>query len=129
MTLADVLLDWRFLILAVGFGLFFGAYGVSMVVAAGPPRPKVVSPRIRAFAALELIFQFWFNFAGGFVGWVAVAFLWHQPYGEYGWKDLAAVIIAFVGVTGNLPHLSTGIRAAMGGVAKRLTGGERRDAE
>jgi hypothetical protein len=76
----------------------------------------------RLFLLTQLVFQFWFNAVGGFVGWIAVWFLWGSRFGDHGWKHLVAFVIAFVGITGNLPHLSTGIRAALGALAKRVGG-------
>jgi hypothetical protein len=114
--------------IAIGFGLFFGVYGVLQtyvvqqklkddVTAYGQP-----SLSLTLYCLAELVFQFWFNFAGGFVGWMAVAFLWDTTFSEYGWRHFIAVVVAFVGVTGKLPHLSTGIRDALASLAKRASG-------
>lgn len=66
----------------------------------------------------ELLFQIVFNAAGGLTGWVAVYFLWRIPVSEYELRHLVAVIIAFSGITGNLPYLSTGVREALGRLSK-----------
>jgi hypothetical protein len=131
MTLAEFFGErGAFLWLAIGFGTFFGAYGLFMVltaqirVGAGGPWGNRSPWAAKGFAIAELAFQFWFNFVGGFVGWVALAFLWSESFDAYGWKELLTVIIAFGGITGNLPHLSTAIREALVGLGKRL-GGEK----
>jgi hypothetical protein len=130
MTLAEFLCDRVFLWLALGFGAFFGVYGFFMVLA-GQRQAEDASPwhersplAAKIFACVQLVFQFWFNFVGGFAGWLALAFLWNTPFDEYGWKELVTAIVAFIGITGNLPHLSTGIREALVSLGKRL-GGER----
>jgi hypothetical protein len=115
---------------------FFGLYGLLMTWviqrkderevqrSANPPWAEGRRPwPERLFSLAQLLFQFWFNAAGGVVGWIAVWFLWLAPFKEYGWTHLVVFIVAFVGVTGNLPYLSTGIREALAGAAKRVSPG------
>jgi len=47
---------------------------------------------------------------------MAVWLLWRTPFEDYGLKHLALVIVGFVGITGHLPNLSTGLRPAIIGL-------------
>lgn len=128
MTLSDFFrCDSVFFWFGFGAGGFFGLYGFFMVLAGqvtqvpSPWRDSSPVP-VKIFGLLTLIFQFWFNFVGGFVGWVAVALLWSVPYDKYGWRELLTAIVAFVGITGYLPQHSTGLKDALAGVAKKVGG-------
>ena len=114
---------------------FFGLYGLLMTWviqrkeerelqrSEKPPWPEGQRPRPeRLFSLAQLVFQLWFNAVGGIVGWMAVWFLWQSPFEEYGWTHLVVFIVAFVGVTGNLPFLSMGVRGALEGLTKRISG-------
>jgi hypothetical protein len=52
------------------------------------------------------LYQIVFNAAGAFVGWVALYYLWKNDLHELGTKHFVALIIAFLGITGNLPYIS-----------------------
>jgi len=43
---------------------------------------------------------------GGFAGWVAAYYFWATPLDKVGLGHVAALLIAFLGVTGNLPSVS-----------------------
>jgi len=125
-----------FLAVATFFALFFAFYGWSMTKAEQERQrarveqgQRVLTPKVKTyenvFSWFELAFQFWFNAIGGFVGWIAVWFLWESPFSDYGWKHLVVLVLAFSGITGNLPFLSTGVRAAiiaLGGAVAALVG-------
>lgn len=127
-TIADFVVQHvRLFCVGIVFASFFGVRGALMtwvLIRAKLPQRQVSDmpwPE-RVFALADVLFQFWFNAAGGFVGWIAAWFLWYVPFDDYGWKHLIVFVIAFIGVTGNLPHLSTGIREALGSLAKRIAG-------
>jgi hypothetical protein len=116
-----------------GFAFFFGVRGAlitwvrirAMKRQALDTDPWPLSERPwpeRCLSLAEITFQFCFNAAGGLVGWIAAWFLWSTPLEVYGWKHLIVFVIAFVGVSGNLPHLSTGVRDALGAIGKRVGG-------
>jgi hypothetical protein len=110
-----------FVYLAAGFAIFFGVYGFLMEWCQQPAW-RGVPWSSRFFAVFRLLFQLWFNAVGGFAGWVAVWFLWGSRFEDYAWRHLVALIIAFSGITGNLPYLSTSIRDAISGLGKRMAG-------
>jgi hypothetical protein len=134
MQIADFFCHSVWVWIALGSAAFFGFRGVLLTWeldrenerkrAEKEPWPLGERPRPEALVALaNLIFQFWFNFAGGFVGWILTWLLWQSSPVDYGWKHLVIFIIAFAGITGNLPYLSTGIREALVGLARRIGGG------
>jgi len=85
--------NW-FLFPALVFGLFFGLRAVSIFV-----NPDIY--RIKNWD--WKFYQFWFNFAGAFIGWVVVYYLWKTDISKFGIEHFVALIIAFLGITGNLP--------------------------
>jgi len=83
-----------FLVPALVFGLFFGWRSVYIFV----------HPDIYRIKKLDWwLYQFWFNFVGAFIGWVAVYYLWETDISKFGIEHFVALIIAFLGITGNLP--------------------------
>lgn len=48
-------------------------------------------------------YQFVFNFSGVLVGYFALYVLWSIQASNYGWEELIILLVAFVGITGNLP--------------------------
>ena len=52
------------------------------------------------------LYQFWFNFVGAFIGWVVVYYIWEIDISEFEIKHFVALIIAFLGITGNLPYVA-----------------------
>ena len=52
------------------------------------------------------IYQVWFNALGTFIGWIAVCYLWSVPFKEFELKHLIALVVAYLGITGNLPQVS-----------------------
>lgn len=52
------------------------------------------------------VYQVWFNAVGAFVGWVAVYYLWSVPFDDFELKHLVALVIAYLGITGNIPQIS-----------------------
>lgn len=48
-------------------------------------------------------YQFVFNFIGVIVGYFALYLLWNIQPKLYSWEELIMLLIAFVGITGNLP--------------------------
>src|SRR5262249_57152509 len=107
---------------------FFGVYGLLMTwvgqrenerelqQSKSPPWPKGRRPRHeKLFSLARLIFEFWFNAAGGVAGWMAVWFLWRGPVGQDGGAPLIVFIFAVSCVTRHLPYPRTCIRAALAG--------------
>jgi hypothetical protein len=129
-TLARFFSRGLFTVVAVAAGGAFGVYGLLATLkeqqrepdAAQRPFSGHASFMTNLYGVAYALFQFWFNAVGGFVGWVAVSFLWEEPFHSYGWRHLAVAVIAFSGVTGNLPYLSTGVRDALVGVGRRVRG-------
>jgi len=84
-----------FLFPALGFGLFFGWRAVFIFV----------HPDIYRIKKCDWwLYQFWFNFVGAFIGWVVVYYLWKTDISKFGIEHFVALIIAFLGITGNLPY-------------------------
>ncbi len=84
-----------FLFPALGFALFFGWRSVYIFV----------HPDIYRIKKLDWwLYQFWFNFVGAFIGWVVVYYLWKTDISKFGIEHFVALIIAFLGITGNLPY-------------------------
>lgn len=72
--------------------------------------------------------QFWLNFAGSAVGWIA---LWslvprvigcfaHGCSAELTWSDVGVFFLAFVGVTGHLPVAVVGIAFSVKEIASKV---------
>jgi hypothetical protein len=51
------------------------------------------------------VHQFWLNFLGSFVGWWAF-WLFRCESRSVAWPDIALLAIAFLGMTGLIPHVS-----------------------
>jgi hypothetical protein len=76
------------------------------------------------------IHQFWFNFLGSILGWVAFWFLirkiWHclsvDCPGEFGASTVMLAAVAFVGVTGHLPYATAGVLEGLKVLALKLAG-------
>ncbi len=51
------------------------------------------------------VYQFFFNATGAFIGWMVLYYLSKVPLHEFQTQHFVALIIAFVGITGNLPYL------------------------
>jgi hypothetical protein len=64
------------------------------------------------------VYQIWFNAIGAAAGWIAVYYLWNASFSEFEWKHLAAILIAFFGITGNLPGMSMRLGEAIGRLFK-----------
>lgn len=52
------------------------------------------------------VYQWIFNGLGAFIGWVAVYFLWTADIRSFGFQHFVALVIAYLGITGNLPQVS-----------------------
>lgn len=50
------------------------------------------------------LYQIWFNATGAFIGWVALYYISKTDISNFGIEHFVALIIAFLGVTGNLPY-------------------------
>jgi len=84
-----------FLFPALGFALFFGWRSVYIFV----------HPDIYRIKKLDWwLYQFWFNFVGAFIGWVVVYYISKTDISNFGIEHFVALIIAFLGITGNLPY-------------------------
>ena len=51
-----------------------------------------------------MIHQVWFNVLGLLIGWVAVYYLWETGISNFKTEHFVALIIAYLGITGNLPQ-------------------------
>jgi hypothetical protein len=74
--------------------------------------------------------QFWLNFAGSAVGWIA---LWSLLPGVIGcltqacsanisWSDGGVFFLAFVGITGHLPVVVVGLAMSVKEIASKIAG-------
>jgi hypothetical protein len=52
------------------------------------------------------VYQFIFNGLGAFTGWVALYFLLKPDIVEFDFRHFVALVIAYLGITGNLPQVS-----------------------
>jgi hypothetical protein len=50
-----------------------------------------------------VIHQIWFNALGAFIGWIAIYYLFQSDVAHFGAAQFIALIIGFLGITGNLP--------------------------
>lgn len=100
-----------FFFIALAWALIFGWYGYVLIRADQERQPREVPWNVwyARHRCVYLLYQTLFNAVGGFVGWVAVYFLWEVPFENYGWRHFITAIVAFTGVTGNLPYLSMAI--------------------
>jgi len=85
--------NW-FLFPALVFALFFGWRAVYIFV-----HPDIY--RIKKWDWWW--YQRWFNFVGAFIGWVALSYIWKIDVSKFRIEHFVALIIAFLGITGNLP--------------------------
>ena len=60
-----------------------------------------------------MLFQFWFNFAGAAIGWIAGYAVYLRfsdpPQGGLGWFDVVLALTGALGITGHLPMTLAGI--------------------
>jgi hypothetical protein len=84
-----------FLWLGLVFGLFFGWRAVSIFV-----RPS------QQWKWDWWTYQIWFNASGAFIGWVAVWWLWNTSLTNASIHHLIALLLGFLGITGNLPYVA-----------------------
>ena len=50
--------------------------------------------------------QRWFNATGAFIGWFALYYIWETDICNFKIEHFVALIIAFLGITGNLPYVA-----------------------
>jgi len=94
-----------FLYVAVAWALFFGVSSVFTFVQEDVRREQVWT---------WWVYQIWFNAVGAAIGWIAVYYLWTADFNEFQWRHLGALLIAFFGITGNLPGMSVRLGGAIG---------------
>jgi hypothetical protein len=97
--------DNPFLYLAIASALFFGVSSVFTFVQDEVRREQVWT---------WWVYQIWFNAVGAAAGWIAVYYLWNAGFNDFQWRHLAALLIAFFGITGNLPGMSMRLGEAIG---------------
>jgi hypothetical protein len=110
-----------FWIAAFVASLFFGFFAVTIF--------EVPLPKVKPLWAWKL-HQFWLNFTGSFVGWVALWFLGRKVIAclvpscsvEPNAWDVAAFFLAFVGVTGFLPLTIVGLITGLKELLVKLAG-------
>ena len=50
------------------------------------------------------LYQIWFNALGVFIGWIALYYIWKVGICDFKIEHFAALIIAYLGISGNLPY-------------------------
>jgi len=74
--------------------------------------------------------QFWLNFLGSLVGWIAFWFLFRSviecaegscPF-QFGWTDVGMFFLAFLGVTGYVPFTVIGLASGVKELATKVAG-------
>ena len=130
LTLANVVGSFPSPYIVVGSVIFFGLHGALITFSTMRAEPYDHRPFSRhapvslsVSSTTLLVFQFWFNSVGCIAGWIALLLLWNEPFGLYNWRHLVLGVVAFSGVTGNLPYLSSGLRGALVGIGNRVRGG------
>ncbi len=82
-----------FLWASLAFGIFFGL------------RAKYIfGYKFDRWTWDQWIYQFWFNFLGAFIGWMVAYYLSNIEGLKFDLPHLGGLILAFLGVTGNLPR-------------------------
>lgn len=74
--------------------------------------------------------QWWFNFVGSALGWMALWFVARKGYhcvavacpGHLDWSEVALIAVAFVGITGHLPYALAGLLKGLRILALKLAG-------
>ena len=108
-----------FTVVGVGFSLFFGFKAT-----------EIFSVPTEGRTAAWKFYQYWFNFLGSFVGWIALGFLARKVYfclqslcpAQVDLMDLLVIFVAFVGVTGHLPYTVMGLIQGINDLAKKIAG-------
>ena len=96
-----------FLYPALGFALFFGLRAVYIFVDPKIHEKKKDKDEEKNGKRWERWFyQFWYNFVGAFIGWVALYYIWEIDISKFRIEHFVALIIAFLGITGNLPYVA-----------------------
>jgi hypothetical protein len=75
------------------------------------------------------VHQAWFNFAGAMLGWAALYYAAYKAYWclntgcpvQLSIGDAAAMLVAFIGVTGHLPYTAMGIMTKLNELGAKLT--------
>jgi hypothetical protein len=52
------------------------------------------------------LFQIWFNATGAFIGWFVLYYIWNTDIRNFKVEHFLALIVAFLGITGNLPYVA-----------------------
>lgn len=105
-----------FVILALGFSLFFGCKACEIF---SVPRPGKKSQRF---------YLFWFNFCGSLVGWGALWLIIFKVVrcleiscpAEISFGDLLLALVAFAGITGHVPMSTMGNFNSLAEVARNV---------
>lgn len=86
-----------FLYLAIISAIFFGWRSVYIFI-----HPDIY--RIKKWD--WWLYQIWFNATGAFIGWVALYYIWKVAIHNFKVEHFIALIIAYLGITGNLPYVA-----------------------
>lgn len=89
-----------FLWAGIGSAVFFGAFAVRIFVF-----EELVQKKKGWKHTPWWIYQVFFNAAGALVGWIMLYYLSKLPLREFKIEHFVALLIAFVGITGNLPYV------------------------
>jgi hypothetical protein len=108
-----------FLVVGIGFSFFFGLKATEIFRV-----PTEGTTRAWKF------YQFWFNFLGSLIGWVALWFLARKITAcllsscpaQVDSMDILVIFISFVGITGHLPYTVMGLIQGLNDLAKKITG-------
>jgi energy-coupling factor transporter transmembrane protein EcfT len=84
-----------FLYLAIIFAIFYGWRSVYIFV-----NPETYKKKNWDW----WLYQIWFNATGAFIGWFVLYYIWKTGIQNFEVKHFVALIIAFLGITGNLPY-------------------------
>jgi len=84
-----------FLYLAIISAMFFGWRSVPIFVSTKDSKNKKWD---------WWLYQIWFNALGAFIGWFVLYYIWKVAIHNLKIEHFVALIIAFLGITGNLPY-------------------------
>ena len=103
-----------FWLVAVGFSLFYGINCWTIHELDCEPRLSGLTQRWQ-LPWKQLwhqktwgwkVHQLWLKFFGSFVGWYALWTFWHERHHPIAGLDVVLLAIAFLGMTGLIPHAS-----------------------
>ena len=89
-------------------------YGIGAPLVAWPSMRLPVRSQLPPESTILRVWWWWyqivFNTAGVVIGWGLLYFLWHTNPADFNLAHAVAVVIAFLGVTGNLPQVTLNMK-------------------